>query len=110
MKIFLTRIGFNSKAVITGDITQIDLPSGKRSGLVEAIDVVSNIAGIAFVWFNEKDVVRHALVQEIIKAYEAYNLSRALTGEGSHSQPADGANTDSSEPSDHPISPRRVHE
>lgn len=110
MKMFLTRIGFNSKAVITGDITQIDLPSGKRSGLVEAIDVVSNIAGIAFVWFNEKDVVRHALVQEIIKAYEAYNLSRALTGEGSHSQPVDGANTDSSEPSDHPISPRRVHE
>jgi phosphate starvation-inducible protein PhoH and related proteins len=110
MKMFLTRIGFNSKAVITGDITQIDLPSGKRSGLVEAIDVVSNIAGIAFVWFNEKDVVRHALVQEIIKAYEAYNLSRALTGEGGHPQLVDGASTEPSEPPDHPISPRRVHE
>lgn len=110
MKMFLTRIGFNSKAVITGDITQIDLPSGKRSGLVEAIDVVSNIAGIAFVWFNEKDVVRHALVQEIIKAYEAYNLSRVLTGEGSHSQSVNGGNTGSGETPDHPVSPRRVHE
>lgn len=110
MKMFLTRIGFNSKAVITGDITQIDLPSGKRSGLVEAIDVVSNIAGIAFVWFNEKDVVRHALVQEIIKAYEAYNLSRALTGVGSHAQPGEGAHNESGEPSDHPVSPRRIHE
>ncbi len=82
MKMFLTRIGFNSKAVITGDITQIDLPSGKRSGLVEAIDVVANISGIAFVWFNEKDVVRHALVQEIIKAYEAYNLSKSTSSNG----------------------------
>jgi phosphate starvation-inducible PhoH-like protein len=80
MKMFLTRIGFNSKAVITGDITQIDLPGGKRSGLVEAVQVVSNIPGISFVWFNEKDVVRHALVQEIIKAYEAYDLSRKMNG------------------------------
>ncbi|MDD5543616.1 MAG: PhoH family protein [Acidobacteriia bacterium] len=80
MKMFLTRIGFNSKAVITGDITQIDLPQGKRSGLIEAIDVVSNISGIAFVWFNEKDVVRHALVQEIIKAYDAYNQARGHNG------------------------------
>jgi phosphate starvation-inducible PhoH-like protein len=70
MKMFLTRIGFGSKAVITGDITQIDLPVGKRSGLVEAQRVVSNIKGIEFIIFNEKDVVRHHLVQMIIQAYE----------------------------------------
>ncbi len=76
MKMFLTRLGFNSKAVITGDITQIDLPSGKRSGMVEAIDVISGIPGTAFVYFNERDVVRHSLVQRIIKAYEAYDAAR----------------------------------
>ena len=70
MKMFLTRLGFNSKAVITGDITQIDLPNDRRSGLVEAIDVVGNIEGIAFVYFDERDVVRHSLVQRIIKAYD----------------------------------------
>jgi phosphate starvation-inducible PhoH-like protein len=72
MKMFLTRLGFNSKAVITGDITQIDLPSGRRSGLVEAIDVVGKIGGIAFVYFTDRDVVRHNLVQQIIKAYDEY--------------------------------------
>ncbi len=72
MKMFLTRIGFNSKAVITGDITQIDLPSRKRSGLVEAQRVLKGIKGIKFVFFNEKDVVRHAIVQKIIKAYQIY--------------------------------------
>jgi len=70
MKMFLTRIGFGSKAVITGDVTQIDLPTGKRSGLVEAERVLANIEGIEFVYFDEKDVVRHQLVQMIIKAYE----------------------------------------
>jgi phosphate starvation-inducible PhoH-like protein len=70
MKMFLTRLGFNSKAVITGDITQIDLPNERRSGLVEAIDVVGNIEGIAFIYFDERDVVRHNLVQQIIKAYD----------------------------------------
>jgi len=70
MKMFLTRLGFNSKAVITGDITQIDLPNDRRSGLVEAIDVIGNIEGIAFVYFDERDVVRHNLVQRIIKAYD----------------------------------------
>jgi phosphate starvation-inducible PhoH-like protein len=73
MKMFLTRIGFGSKAVITGDVTQIDLPSGKRSGLVEAQRVVSGIPGIEFVYFNEKDVVRHRLVQMIIKAYDDHS-------------------------------------
>ena len=71
LKMFLTRIGYNSKAVITGDITQIDLPSGRISGLVEAMKVVSKIEGIAFIHFDDRDVVRHKLVQEIVKAYEA---------------------------------------
>jgi phosphate starvation-inducible PhoH-like protein len=73
MKMFLTRLGFGSKAVITGDITQIDLPAGRVSGLVEAMRVVGNVEGIAFVRFDEKDVVRHPLVQQIVKAYEQYN-------------------------------------
>ena len=70
MKMFLTRIGFGSKAVITGDVTQVDLPVGKRSGLIEAERVLSNLEGIEFVYFTEKDVVRHKLVQMIIRAYE----------------------------------------
>jgi phosphate starvation-inducible protein PhoH and related proteins len=73
MKMFLTRLGFGSKAVITGDITQIDLPSGRMSGLVEAMKVVSAIEGIAFTYFDERDVVRHKLVQQIVKAYEAFS-------------------------------------
>src|SRR2546425_3036530 len=77
MKMFLTRLGFNSKAVITGDITQIDLPSSRRSGLIEAVDVVGKIEGIAFVHFNERDVVRHNLVQQIIKAYDEFDSSQA---------------------------------
>ena len=72
MKMFLTRIGFGSKAVITGDVTQIDLPTGKRSGLVEAERVLAGIEGIEFIYFSEKDVVRHKLVQMIIKAYETH--------------------------------------
>ena len=70
MKMFLTRLGFSSKAVITGDITQIDLPDGKVSGLVQAQAILQNIAGIRFVLFSKEDVVRHRLVQDIIKAYE----------------------------------------
>jgi phosphate starvation-inducible protein PhoH and related proteins len=72
MKMFLTRIGFGSKAVITGDVTQIDLPTGKRSGLVEAERVLAGVEGIEFVYFSDKDVVRHKLVQMIIKAYETH--------------------------------------
>ena len=75
MKMFLTRLGFNSKAVITGDVTQIDLPEGKRSGLLTAVDVVRAIPGISFVYFDERDVVRHHLVQRIIRAYEEYSQS-----------------------------------
>ena len=70
MKMFLTRLGFDSRAVITGDITQIDLPHHSTSGLVEVMDILGEIEGISFVIFNEKDVVRHPLVQAIIKAYE----------------------------------------
>jgi phosphate starvation-inducible PhoH-like protein len=83
MKMFLTRLGFDSKAVITGDITQIDLPAGKRSGLLEAIDVVSGIPGIEFVYFNDKDVVRHSLVQRIIKAYESFAAQNVAPQNGS---------------------------
>ncbi len=72
MKMFLTRLGFNSKIVVTGDITQIDLPDGKRSGLVDIIKILKNIDDIQTVRFSEKDVVRHRLVQDIIKAYEKY--------------------------------------
>jgi phosphate starvation-inducible PhoH-like protein len=73
MKMFLTRLGFGSKAVVTGDITQIDLPQGRISGLVESLKVVSGIDGIATIFFDDRDVVRHALVQKIVKAYEAYS-------------------------------------
>jgi len=76
MKMFLTRIGFGSRAVITGDITQIDLPTGKKSGLKEAIKVLKNIDGIAFSNLTERDVVRHPLVQKIIKAYEKFDAER----------------------------------
>jgi phosphate starvation-inducible PhoH-like protein len=72
MKMYLTRLGFNSKTIITGDITQIDLPPGKTSGLIEAERILSGIEGIKFVYFSEKDVVRHRLVQAIVKAYERY--------------------------------------
>lgn len=72
MKMFLTRVGFGSKAVITGDVTQIDLPAGRRSGLIEAERILKGINGIEFIYFTEKDVVRHRLVQMIIKAYEEH--------------------------------------
>jgi phosphate starvation-inducible PhoH-like protein len=72
MKMFLTRLGFHSKAVITGDITQVDLPETKVSGLIEVQSILKGIEGIEFVYFSEKDVVRHPLVQDIIKAYDAY--------------------------------------
>lgn len=73
MKMILTRQGFNSKMVVTGDPTQIDLPGGIRSGLAEAVDVLRGVEGITFVQFDERDVVRHSLVQKIVKAYERYN-------------------------------------
>jgi phosphate starvation-inducible protein PhoH and related proteins len=72
MKMFLTRLGFGSKAVVTGDVTQIDLPGGRVSGLVQAMEVVGKIEGISFIYFDERDVVRHKLVQAIVKAYDSY--------------------------------------
>ena len=73
MKMLLTRQGFNSKMVVNGDITQIDLPFGKRSGLLNAIQVLRGVEGISFVYFDERDVVRHSLVQRIVKAYERFS-------------------------------------
>ncbi len=78
MKMFLTRLGFGAKAVITGDVTQIDLPPGRTSGLVEAMKVVSGIDGISFVYFDDRDVVRHKLVQQIVKAYEAFSSGNGV--------------------------------
>jgi phosphate starvation-inducible PhoH-like protein len=76
MKMFLTRIGFNSKAVITGDITQVDLPPERTSGLIETKNILQGIKGIQFIFFSKKDVVRHKLVQEIIRAYEELDAKK----------------------------------
>ena len=84
MKMFLTRLGFDSKAVVTGDVTQIDLPTDKRSGLVEALQVMRDVEGIGFMRFSENDVVRHPLVQSIIRAYDRHNA------ESSAARPAGG--------------------
>jgi phosphate starvation-inducible PhoH-like protein len=81
MKMFLTRLGFGSKAVVTGDITQIDLPSPKMSGLVEAIRIVKDIEGIGIVYFDDRDVVRHKLVQQIVKAYDAHSTNARPDGQ-----------------------------
>jgi phosphate starvation-inducible PhoH-like protein len=78
MKMFLTRLGISSKAVITGDITQIDLPNGRRSGLIESMEILADIEGLKFVYFTDKDVIRHRLVQDIIKAYERADTKQHL--------------------------------
>jgi phosphate starvation-inducible PhoH-like protein len=80
MKMFLTRLGFGSRAVITGDITQVDLPAGRVSGLIEVRAVLKDIPGIQFIYFSEEDVVRHELVQRIVRAYEAYQGPPADSG------------------------------
>ncbi len=77
MKMYLTRLGFNSKTVITGDTTQVDLPPGKTSGLIEIAKILHGIEGIEFIYFSERDVVRHKLVQKIVKAYERYEKRSA---------------------------------
>ncbi|MBU1170336.1 MAG: PhoH family protein [Proteobacteria bacterium] len=81
MKMFLTRIGFNSKAVITGDVTQVDLPREKTSGLIETVRILDNIDGIRFITFSKDDVVRHRLVMKIISAYEKSDLQKANAGQ-----------------------------
>jgi phosphate starvation-inducible PhoH-like protein len=97
MKMFVTRLGFNSKAVITGDITQIDLPNARRSGLLEAIDVLKPVQGLAFVHFDESDVVRHHLVQRIIRAYDEHKnrlaeqqMSLTLESKAAEARAAEG--------------------
>jgi phosphate starvation-inducible protein PhoH and related proteins len=92
MKMFVTRLGFNSKAVITGDITQIDLPSARRSGLLEAGDVLKHVEGLSFVYFDEGDVVRHHLVQRIIRAYDEHKTRMAEQPQMSLLEAKNGAN------------------
>ena len=111
---FLTRLGFGAKAVITGDITQIDLPMGRTSGLVEAMKVVSSIDGISFVYFDDRDVVRHKLVQQIVKAYEKFSngtgTARPSTPPEGQGRPEPGRGTTSSGRADiargEPVEPR----
>jgi phosphate starvation-inducible PhoH-like protein len=101
MKMILTRQGFNSKMVVTGDPTQVDLPMGQRSGLAEVLEVLRGVEGIQFIQFDDRDVVRHSLVQRIVKAYERYNeqtgASRQLSlrlSEPSQDSPAPEQPTD----------------
>src|SRR6202167_3708808 len=98
MKMFLTRLGFNSKAVITGDVTQIDLPQGKKSGLIEALEVCGKIDGIGVTQLSEKDVVRHNLVQQIIRAYEEYDGT----------QPQRSGNASNGKPESRPAEPAKA--
>ena len=79
MKMFLTRIGFNSKAVVTGDITQVDLPRNQKSGLRHALEVLQDVDGLSFNFFESKDVVRHPVVARIVQAYEAFDAKQVLT-------------------------------
>jgi phosphate starvation-inducible PhoH-like protein len=101
MKMFLTRMGFNSKAVITGDVTQIDLPNARRSGLIEATEILRNVEGIAFVHFDETDVVRHHLVQRIVRAYEDKSrvseaqMSLSLPSNNGSARPAPNSDAES---------------
>ena len=89
MKMFLTRLGFHSKAVVTGDITQVDLPSDRQSGLIEIRNILQHIDGIQFIYFDERDVVRHRLVQEIIKAYDRHETGRQdMTSSGKAGKPS----------------------
>jgi phosphate starvation-inducible protein PhoH and related proteins len=88
MKMFLTRIGFNSKAVINGDITQVDLPTGKMSGLREAQEVLSGVEGIKFFFFDQRDVVRHPLVQKVVHAYDLFDRQKAERDKPPGEQPA----------------------
>jgi phosphate starvation-inducible protein PhoH and related proteins len=115
MKMFLTRLGFNSKAVITGDVTQIDLPSFRRSGLLEAVDILNRVEGLSFVYFDETDVVRHHLVQRIIRAYDDHKrvaeeqMSLGLEGKAANGNGKTLALPRPSE-NDFDASTERVHE
>jgi len=112
MKMFVTRLGFNSKAVITGDVTQIDLPSARRSGLLEAIDILQRVEGLTFVHFDESDVVRHHLVQRIIRAYDEHRThiaeqqmlllagGKSAESGGTGVRSANGKNSETANPND----------
>jgi phosphate starvation-inducible PhoH-like protein len=101
MKMFVTRLGFDSKAVVTGDITQTDLPPGQRSGLVEALRILEGVEGIGFMRFTEADVVRHPLVQSIIRAYEREEAARREpSGEAQGATPAEGRREPEGSPSE----------
>src|ERR1700680_2047486 len=105
MKMFVTRLGFNSRAVITGDVTQIDLPSARRSGLLEAVDILKKVEGLTFIYFDESDVVRHHLVQRIIRAYDEHK-NRAAEDQMSQPQPrSNGKSQPASDPSPAPETP-----
>jgi len=91
MRMFLTRMGFDSRVVINGDVTQTDLPRGTVSGLIEAKKVLAEVPGIAFVQFTEKDVVRHPLVQEVVRAYDVYEAERRQRAEAAKSDRAAAA-------------------
>jgi phosphate starvation-inducible PhoH-like protein len=95
MKMFLTRLGINSKAIITGDITQIDLPTRQASGLVQIQGILKNIEGVAFIYLDKKDVVRHRLVKDIIDAYEKFS-----NGNNKRSNDNKGSGEDHSERND----------
>jgi phosphate starvation-inducible PhoH-like protein len=100
MKMFLTRQGFNSKTVVTGDLTQIDLPPGRRCGLSEAVEILKGVEGIQMIYFDQRDVVRNPLVQRIVRAYEQYN---ELMGPGRQmmlklDQPVAGADPEAARP------------
>jgi phosphate starvation-inducible PhoH-like protein len=94
MKMFLTRLGYGSKAVVTGDVTQVDLPSGRPSGLLEARKVLKGVEGIQFCSFTEVDVVRHPLVQEVVRAYEAYEAEKQGSPRSASPPPGLGSGTD----------------
>jgi phosphate starvation-inducible PhoH-like protein len=90
MKMFLTRLGFNSKMVITGDITQVDLPASRHSGLIEVQAILEGVQGVTFVYFDEQDVVRHRLVSAIIRAYDAHEGRVAAARMPANAPPARG--------------------
>jgi phosphate starvation-inducible PhoH-like protein len=100
MKMFLTRLGYGSKAVVTGDVTQVDLPSGRGSGLVEVQKVLRGVEGVSFCFFSEVDVVRHPLVQEVVRAYDLFEADRRARVEAAKSErqePVRGEKRDRSE-------------
>lgn len=104
MKMFLTRLGFNSKAVVTGDITQIDLPPDRVSGLIQVRDILRHVEGIKFIYFNERDVVRHKLVQDIIKAYDQHDQTAPTTAPAKSTNGRRNQPLHSRRPSTHSVS------